>query len=148
MSEAGKVAPGVTVDRYYVEALLGEGGMASVWRVRHVVLDSGHALKVLRPELVVRPELRERFLSEGRIQAQLRHPNIAAVTDVVAEDGIAGLVMELLIGRSLEQRLVDAGPLAPAEVLLPFAGAVAACVVATVLPLRVAQRRLEALERG
>jgi serine/threonine-protein kinase len=94
--------------------------MASVWRVRHVVLDSGHALKVLRPELVVRPELRERFLSEGRIQAQLRHPNIAAVTDVVAEDGIAGLVMELLIGRSLEQRLVDEGPLAPAEVLDVF----------------------------
>jgi serine/threonine protein kinase len=120
MSDAGRVAPGLTVDRYYVEALLGEGGMASVWRVRHVVLDSGHALKVLRPELVVRPELRERFLSEGRIQAQIRHPNIAAVTDVVAEDGIAGLVMELLVGRSLEQRLAEEGPLAPAEVLDVF----------------------------
>lgn len=94
--------PGAVVEPYEVEAELGGGGMARVYRVRHRILGSVHALKVLDPELAVNGELRARFLEEGRIQAQLRHPNIVAVTDIVAAPGVAGLVMDFLEGQSLE----------------------------------------------
>jgi serine/threonine-protein kinase len=98
-------APGDRIDRYELIRLLGEGGMASVWLTRHAVLGSQHALKVLNAELVSDDEIRDRFLAEGRIQAQLRHPNLLPVTDVVAIPGVAGLVMEYVDGPSLEQWL-------------------------------------------
>jgi serine/threonine-protein kinase len=71
---------GLQVDKYVVEALLGEGGMASVYRVRHQALGSAHALKLLKVDSA---EIRQRLQGEGRIQASLRHPNIVAVTDVL-----------------------------------------------------------------
>jgi serine/threonine-protein kinase len=70
-----------------------------------VALGSVHALKVLDPELVVNPEIRARFLDEGRIQARLKHPNILGITDVVAAPGVAGLVMDYLEGESLDKYL-------------------------------------------
>ncbi len=110
------LGPGDVVERYEIEALLGEGGMARVYRVRHALLGSLHALKVLRTELVLDDDIRQRFLSEGRIQAQLRHPHVAAVTDLVSAEGIAGLVMEYLEGRSLGDRIDQDGPLTAEEV--------------------------------
>jgi formylglycine-generating enzyme required for sulfatase activity/tRNA A-37 threonylcarbamoyl transferase component Bud32 len=101
--------PGEIVDRYIVEALLGEGGMARVYRVRHQALGSLHALKVLHPHLLAHDELRGRFLAEGRIQARLRHPHLVAVTDIISQPGLAGLVMELLEGGDLEH-VLQQGP--------------------------------------
>lgn len=92
--------------RYVVEGSLGDGAMASVSRVRHLALGSQHALKVLNPEIAAIAQLRERFLAEGRIQAQLRHPNIVPVTDVVTE-GAAGLIMELVEGGTLEELIAN-----------------------------------------
>ena len=97
--------PGDIVERYEVERELGGGGMARVYKVRHVALGSVHALKVLDPELVVNPEIRARFLDEGRIQARLKHPHILGITDVVAAPGVAGLVMDYLEGESLDKYL-------------------------------------------
>ena len=95
---------------YQVEALLGEGGMAKVYRARHTVLDTQHALKVLNPELRVNPEARRRFLDEARIQAKhLDHPNIVKVTSIVATADHAALVMELIDGGSLEAALPELG---------------------------------------
>ena len=91
--------PGRTVDRYVVEALLGQGGMASVYRVRHVQLGSLHALKVLT---IPAQPIRDRLLQEGRVQAALRHLNTVTVTDVVEVDGAPGLVMEFIGGPSLD----------------------------------------------
>ncbi|MCK6522247.1 serine/threonine protein kinase [Myxococcota bacterium] len=92
--------------------MLGQGAMASVYRVRHLALGSPHALKVLNAELAQDADLRERFLAEGRIQAQLRHPHIVAVTDI-ATDPVPGLVMELVDGETLEDHLrAQAQPLA------------------------------------
>jgi eukaryotic-like serine/threonine-protein kinase len=102
------LSPGIVVERYEVERELGGGGMARVYKVRHVALGSVHALKVLEPELVVNPELRARFLEEGRIQARLKHPNILGITDVVATPGVAGLVMDYLEGESLDKYLARA----------------------------------------
>jgi serine/threonine-protein kinase len=95
---------------YHVEALLGEGGMAKVYRARHVMLDTVHAIKVLNPELRVNPEARRRFLDEARIQAKyLDHPNIVKVTTIVATADHAALVMELVDGGNLESRLAELG---------------------------------------
>ncbi|HMV69441.1 MAG TPA: serine/threonine-protein kinase, partial [Myxococcota bacterium] len=95
--------------------------------MRHAALGSLHALKVLRPELAADAELRARFLAEGRVQAQVRHPHIAVVTDVVVEEGVAALVMELLVGGTLEARIAE-GPLSGddvARLLAPVCDAVA-----------------------
>ncbi len=99
------LAPGDQVHHYVVEAAIGGGGMATVYRVRHAILQSLLALKVLDPRWVDRPDIRKRFLAEGRIQALVRHPAIVMVTDAVvdAPRQIAGLVMEYVEGPDLAQ---------------------------------------------
>ena len=97
------------IGTYRVVSQLGGGGCATVWRARHIHLESDHALKVLREELVSRSDLRWRFLDEGRVQAQLRHPGIVRVTDIVVEPGLAGLVMDFIEGPSLTQLLAERG---------------------------------------
>jgi len=73
---------------YVVVDMLGAGASATVWRVRHALLQSNHALKVLSVENAT---LRGRLVQEGRIQAELVHPNIVRVTDVVDLGGPVGL---------------------------------------------------------
>lgn len=107
--------PGQTVGNYEVVGRLGEGGFASVYRVRHRYLDTDHALKVLHEEHLRSEEARQRFLAEAQVQARLRHPNIVAVTDVVAIPGIAGLVMEMVEGRSLAEEIEAAREPPPVE---------------------------------
>ena len=84
-----ELEPGSVVDRYTVEGLIGEGGMAVVYRVRHNQLGTLHALKVLT---ITSRSVRERLLQEGRVQAQLRHPNIVAVLDFGRVEGEADVV--------------------------------------------------------
>lgn len=102
MTDSAELPPGTVVDRYVVEALLGRGGQARVYRVRHRQLDSLHALKLLHASS---PGVLERLMLEGRSQASLRHPNIVAVTDVVESDGRPGLVMELIEGPTLAEAI-------------------------------------------
>ncbi|MCB9675686.1 MAG: protein kinase [Alphaproteobacteria bacterium] len=97
-----KLPPGTVVDRYTIEAVLGEGGMAVVYRARHNQLGSLHALKVLKLPTAA---IQDRLLQEGRAQAQLRHPNIVSVTDVVDVSGSPGLVMEFIAGVALDDFL-------------------------------------------
>ena len=96
------LSAGERIDRYRVDTKLGEGGMALVYRVQHVQLGTWHALKVLRSSWA---PIRDRLLLEGRVQAQLQHPNIVAVTDVVEVHGAPGLVMEYVAGPSLDSLL-------------------------------------------
>jgi serine/threonine-protein kinase len=99
--------PGAIVDRFTVEELLGEGGMASVYRVRHNALGSLHALKVLK----IRDEdVRRRLEVEGQVQANLHHPNIVAVTDILSVNGQPALLMEMVVGPSLEDWLAQHRP--------------------------------------
>jgi eukaryotic-like serine/threonine-protein kinase len=95
------VGPGSTVGSYTIERELGAGGMATVWLARHVVLGSLHAIKILDPALVADDRTRERFVAEGRIQAQLAHPNVVRVSDILSEPGVAGLVLDYIEGPSL-----------------------------------------------
>jgi len=110
------ISPGTDIDgRYVVEELLGQGGMAKVYRVRHVQLDTLYALKVLT---ISSASIRDRMLQEGRVQAALRHPNIVSVVDVVTVDGALGLVMEYISGPPLDVVLQRPGfTLAQAEAL-------------------------------
>jgi serine/threonine protein kinase len=102
-----ELAPGTNVDRFRVEGLIGRGGMAAVYLVRHRQLGSLHALKVLA---VPTPAIQHRLVQEGRAQSTLRHPHIVAVTDIIEIDGLPALVLEWVDGPSLET-LLAAGPL-------------------------------------
>ncbi len=108
--------PGEIVDRYEVLARLGEGGMATVYLVRHTKLDSRHALKVHSSN---KATIKMRFSREGRLQASLRHENVVAVSDVIDLGDRAGLVMEYVEGPTLSGLLRRfRPPLCDAVVLL------------------------------
>lgn len=96
---------GDRIDRYVVERALGEGGMATVYLARHDMLRSLHALKVLRIDV---PSIKQRLITEGRVQAALRHPNIVAVTDVLDDGNVCALVMEYVEGPALDEWIYDA----------------------------------------
>jgi hypothetical protein len=98
---------GAKIDRYLVEGLLGRGGMARVYLVRHSLIGSLHALKVLS---VTDPALRGRLLQEGRIQGQFRDGRVVRVTDVIDVGGAPGLVMEYVAGPSLAQLIARRPP--------------------------------------
>ena len=91
---------GHKVDKYEVEKKLGEGGMAVVYKVRHETLKTPFALKILK---VSHPQIQERMIREGQVQAQLRHPNVVAVNDVITVDGNPGLVMEFIEGMAMDE---------------------------------------------
>ena len=99
MIGAMQIVPGTVIDRWRVEAEIGRGGMARVYRVRHTTLDRVMALKVLS---VQSAELRERLLREGRLQARLEHPNLVAVRDVLVLPEGPGLLMDLVDGPNLD----------------------------------------------
>ncbi|HEX5634336.1 MAG TPA: serine/threonine-protein kinase, partial [Gemmatimonadales bacterium] len=102
--------------RYRLEAALGQGGMATVWRARDLRHDRDVALKVLRPELAVAIGA-ERFQREIRLTARLQHPNILPVFDSGDADGVLWYVMPLVEGASLRDRLTREGRLPPAEAI-------------------------------
>jgi eukaryotic-like serine/threonine-protein kinase len=97
-----KLSPGTIIGRYTVEEMVGEGGMATVYRVRHNELHATYALKVLH---MVSDAIQRRLVQEGRVQARLRHPNILPVTDILDIEGRPGLIMEYVEGPSLEIHL-------------------------------------------
>jgi serine/threonine protein kinase len=97
--------------RYERGELIGEGGMARVYRGRHSGLDRPVAIKELREGLTKMPELTERFLREARICARLDHPCIVRVYDTDIEEGRPYIVMELLEGETLQSVLRRQGPL-------------------------------------
>ncbi len=102
-----RLQPGSVVERYVVERLLGVGGTAQVWAVRHSVLGTRHALKVL---IWADPDLQRRLLREARAQATLRHPNIVPVSDVLEGGGSPGLLMPLIEGPALDELLREYRP--------------------------------------
>ena len=108
---------GTVVDqRYEVIAPLGEGGMGTVYRVRHVTLDRMFAMKVLRRDLASDKGLAARFLQEARATAAIRHPAVVAISDFgTLADGAPYFVMDLLVGETLASRMRARGLLSPRE---------------------------------
>ncbi|HTJ46132.1 MAG TPA: serine/threonine-protein kinase [Kofleriaceae bacterium] len=98
------------VGNYRIVSAIGEGGMGSVYRAEHVMLGRPAAIKVLLPELSKNPEMVNRFFNEARATAGLQHPGIIEVYDFgYCDDGAAFIVMELLQGTSLKDRLAQIG---------------------------------------
>jgi predicted ATPase len=110
------LAAGTSVDRYVVEHLLGQGGAAEVYCVRHRQLDSRHALKVLSSPS---PALAARLLKEGRAQSRLQHPHLLPVRDILDLHGRPALLMPLVQGPSLASLLAVRRP-TEAEALALF----------------------------
>lgn len=124
------IAPGSTLGNYRIERQLGEGGMGTVWLATHTALGSRHAIKILDAHLMASDKVRDRFVAEGRIQAQLAHPSIVRVSDILSEPGVAGLVMDYIEGPSLDAWIQERGrPAAPGDIralFLPLVSAVGA----------------------
>ncbi|WP_433423162.1 protein kinase domain-containing protein [Microtetraspora malaysiensis] len=102
-------------DRYRLDAPIGRGGMAEVWRGHDLVRDLPVAVKVFAAE-GSDPSMRARFAQEARTAARVVHPNVVSVYDVGEHEGRPFLVMELLSGRSLAEELAARGPLEVDEV--------------------------------
>jgi serine/threonine-protein kinase len=117
-----KLLVGSTLDgRYELTAHLATGGMGAVFRARHVPLRKDVAVKVMRPDLTAAKDLVERFRQEAEIAARLEHENIVRVTDFGrSPEGYLFLVMELLEGESLFERLRREVLLSPEEAVPVF----------------------------
>ena len=117
------LAPNARLGNYEIKSILGVGGMGEVYRARDSRLNRDVAIKVLRAESAVNPELRNRFEREARAVAALNHPNIVAVYDIGVEAGQQYIVSELIEGESLRSLLT--GTPVPARKLLDIATQVA-----------------------
>ena len=111
MTEIGSVLGG----RYRLVELLGQGGMATIYRARDAQLDRDVAVKLLRPEFGRDPDFLARFRDEARAAASLNHPNIVAVFDFGEEQSDPYIVMELIDGQDLSSILRESGPLLPRQ---------------------------------
>jgi serine/threonine-protein kinase len=101
------IGPGARVGPYEVTALLGEGGMGKIWRAHHAALKRDDALKVLPDAFVADPDRLARFHREAQVLASLNHTNIAHVYGLEDADGTKALVMELVEGPTLADRIVE-----------------------------------------
>jgi eukaryotic-like serine/threonine-protein kinase len=98
---------GQTWGAYTIVAPLGVGGMGEVYRAHDARLDRDVALKVLRSEVSADPERRARLAREARSLAALSHPNIGAIFGLEERDGAVALILELVEGPTLAERLED-----------------------------------------
>ena len=125
----GELVEGTMLGKYRVVRAIGAGAMGAVYVGMHKDTGDRVAIKVLDRRLASMRQARERFRLEAQIAKRVRHPNIVDVFDAGDAGRNTYLVMELLTGEDLAQRLESAGPL-PAEevadILIPICGAIAA----------------------
>jgi len=110
------LVPGSRLGPYEILATIGAGGMGEVYRARDTKLDRDVAIKVLPDALAADPERIARFEREAKALASLNHPNIAHIHGLEESDGVRALVMELVEGPTLEDRLAQ-GPVHLEEAL-------------------------------
>ena len=117
------LTPGTRLGPYTVAAKIGEGGMGEVWQARDTMLDRDVALKVLPEAFTSDPDRLTRFEREAKILASLNHPNIAQIHGVEESEGTRALVLELVEGPTLADRIKQ-GPI-PLDEALPIAKQIA-----------------------
>ena len=103
------------ISSYRLESELARGGMGIVYRGVHTVFEEVVAIKAIFPELTLNPELRTRFVNEAKIQRRLQHPNIVQIREFLIDQEQFYIVMELIEGETLAQRLKRLGAPLPAE---------------------------------
>jgi eukaryotic-like serine/threonine-protein kinase len=99
------LTPGTRLGVYVVTAQIGEGGMGQVYRATDTKLKRQVAIKILPPSLAADYDRLARFQREAEVLAALNHPNIAAIYGLEEADGVKALVMELVEGEDLSQRI-------------------------------------------
>ena len=117
------LTPGTRLGVYQITALLGEGGMGQVFLARDTKLDRDVAIKVLPEAFAHDVDRLARFTREAKTLASLNHPNIAAIYGLEESDGITALVMELVEGEDLSQRIARGA--IPLDEALPIAKQIA-----------------------
>ncbi|MEJ3742966.1 serine/threonine-protein kinase [Actinomycetes bacterium KLBMP 9797] len=126
MSVAIGSSAGRRIGGYVLAERIGSGATGTVWRA----LDEGSgeqvAVKLLREELATQPKTVLRFTQEGAILTALRHPNVVRVRELLTTGGSLGLVMDLVPGGSLRDRLRDCHTVPPVEAATILAGVAAA----------------------
>jgi len=115
--------PGTTLGTYEVTARIGEGGMGEVYRARDTRLDRDVALKVLPEAFTSDPDRLARFEREAKLLASLNHPNIGHIYGLEEADGVKALVLELIEGPTLADRIEQG--LIPLDEALPIARQIA-----------------------
>ena len=115
--------PGTRLGAYDVTAQIGAGGMGEVYRATDTKLNREVALKVLPDAFASDPERLARFQREAEVLASLNHPNIAAIHGLEEADGVRALVLELVEGPTLADRIAR-GPI-PIDEALPIAKQIA-----------------------
>ena len=113
---------------YQILGLLGAGGMGAVYRARDTNLGRDVAIKVLPRDFAAQPDRLARFDREARVLAALNHPHIGAIYGVEHVDGVPALVLELIEGGTLAERIVR-GPM-PLDEAMPIAKQIAAALEA------------------
>jgi serine/threonine protein kinase len=107
---------GRKLNHYEIGTLIGRGGMAEVYRARDTKLRRDVAIKILHDARFVDRDRLDSIYREARVLASLNHPNIASIYGIEEDDGICGLVLELVEGETLADRLRQ-GPLSTSEAL-------------------------------
>jgi tRNA A-37 threonylcarbamoyl transferase component Bud32 len=124
--------PGQTLGAYRIEAQLGQGGMATIYRASHARLGRAVAIKVMHPSFSTDPSFAARFEREAQIVARLEHPHIVPIYDFSEIDGQPYIVMKYISGRTLKAWMESgdaptlqqiAGVLAPLASALDYAHA-------------------------
>jgi serine/threonine protein kinase len=99
-------------DRYRIDERISEGGMGTVYRATHVLMDKRVAIKVLHPSLAADDKIVARFSREARAASRISHPHALNVTDFgESESGVVFLVMEFLDGKTLKEVIQSEGPM-------------------------------------
>ena len=114
---------GTRLGHYDVTALLGEGGMGQVWQATDTQLHRDVALKILPDAFADDPDHLARFEREAHVLASLNHPNIAQIHGIEEAEGTRALVLELVEGPTLADRIAK-GPI-PVDESLPIAKQIA-----------------------
>jgi len=122
------LSPGTRLGHYDVTSLLGEGGMGQVWQATDTQLNRQVALKILPDAFATDPDRLARFTREAQIRASLHHPNIAAIYGIEESEGTRALVLELVEGPTLADRIRQ-GPI-PLDEALPIAKQIADALAA------------------
>src|SRR2546426_618774 len=108
--------PGTRLGVYEIRCAIGAGGMGEVYRARDLELGRDVAIKVLPADVAQDADRLIRFRREAQLLASLNHPNIAGIYGVADEGSVRGLVLELIEGPTLADRIA-AGPLSIREAL-------------------------------
>lgn len=119
----------IIAGKYQIEGMLGRGGMGAVYQVKHRVTGKNFAVKWLLPQLTAGDDTAQRFIREAQVAGRVNHPNVVEVYDVGDDGGSLYMVMELLQGEALSQRIAAVGRLTAAaacQIMIPVTRGLAA----------------------